>query len=375
LGESAGQQKGAQNQHGFGFGPAVAARVRTIRLLDGRFTPFYAHRRMREVVSLGVDIGGTKLEAAVVRRSVAGAQFEVLSRLRIPTDRDRGYDAILAATLGLIQSCANEAGVDPQGVPIGVGMPGSVSRVSGLVKNSNTACLNGRPFRQDLSARLGQVVAFENDANCFAIAEARFGAAREHLAGVIFGVILGTGCGGGVVVRGRVWGGPQGLGGEWGHHAVGPWRRPGVDAIAAGPGAGLSERRRCACGKFGCLELYVSGGGVESEYQRRSGTARPLPEIIERRFTDQHAGLLVDELLEAFGRGLANVIDVLDPSIVVLGGGVSNLDPLYSEGRDRVARYVFNDELTTPILKHELGDSAGVLGAALLDEMGERAAT
>jgi fructokinase len=323
-------------------------------------------------------MGGTKIEAAVVRRKSrdvkverASDAFDVLARRRIPTERERGYDAILESTLGLIDSVQREAGIAGQKVPIGVGMPGSVSRRTGLVKNSNTQCLNGRPFRQDLSARLGQPVAFENDANCFAIAEARFGAARAYLDGVVFGVIMGTGCGGGVVVRGHIWGGIQGLGGEWGHHAVGPWRRPEQFGGPPSQGTGLGERRVCSCGKMGCLELYISGAGAEEEYQRRSGEFRKLAEVATRRDTDEHAAFVVDELLEAFGRGLSNVIDILDPSAVVLGGGVSNLPFLYTEGVERVRKYVFNDELLTPILKHELGDSAGVLGAALLDEMGD----
>jgi fructokinase len=213
-------------------------------------------------------------------------------------------------------------------------------------------------------------VRFENDANCFAIAEARFGAGREHQGGVVFGVILGTGCGGGLVVRGRVWDGPQSLGGEWGHHAVGPWRKQGAPGREPMTGQGLSERPPCSCGKTGCLELYVSGGGAEREYARRAGTKKTLAQMVTARASDPHAGIVVGELVEAFGRGLANIIDILDPSVVVLGGGVSNLELLYTEGRARVAAYVFNDELTTEIVKHELGDSAGVVGAALLDEMG-----
>ncbi len=336
---------------------------------------------MSDVISLGVDMGGTKIEAAVIRRRARGTPvahpseaFEVLSRRRIPTERDRGYDAILESTLTLLHDTAREAGIDARTVAVGVGMPGSVSRVSGLVKNSNTVCLNGKPFRQDLSQRLGRAVSFENDANCFAIAEARFGAAREYVDGVVFGVIMGTGVGGGVVLRGRVWGGIQGLGGEWGHHCVGPWRRPEQFSAAPSQGTALGERPICSCGKMGCLELYASGRGAENEYERRSGSFRKLAEIAERRAIDAHAAAVIDELLEAFGRGLSNVIDILDPSAVVIGGGVSNMPILYTEGRERVMKYVFNDELLTPILKHELGDSAGVLGAALLDEMGESGA-
>jgi fructokinase len=308
-----------------------------------------------ESLSLGIDLGGTKIEGAVlVRRRPEGhgatETFEVVARTRVPTLADEGYEAVLARTAELVRSVAKEAGVDPRALPIGVGMPGSVARRTGFVKNSNTACLNGRPFRDDFRRLAGNAVRFENDANCFAVAEARFGAGREHVQGVVFGVIMGTGVGGGLVVRGRVWDGPQGLAGEWGHHAVGPWRRQGAPA--------------------GGSMLYASGGGAEREYLRRSGVQKKLGEMVDDRERDAHAGAVVGELVEAFGRGIANVIDVLDPSIVVLGGGVSNLELLYAEGRSRVEAYVFNDELTTPIVKHELGDSAGVIGSALLDEMG-----
>jgi fructokinase len=280
----------------------------------------------------------------------------------VPTHRERGYDAILETTHALIVRTGEASGVDMGSVPIGVGMPGSITR--GVVKNSNTVCLNGRAFHVDLMKRLGRDVRFENDANCFALAEARLGAARAH-AGVVFGVIMGSGVGGGVVFNGQVWAGPQHLGGEWGHHAVGPWWA--LDA-AASKGAALGPRSICYCGKRGCLELYASGVAVESDYERRAGARVPLAEIARRREEDPHARAAIDELLEAFGRGLANVIDILDPAAVVLGGGVSNLDILYTEGVARVARYVFNDELLTPIVKNELGDSAGVLGAALLDD-------
>jgi fructokinase len=328
---------------------------------------------MAEQISLGVDFGGTKIEAAVIgQNSGEGRQgdvsFRVLAKQRVPTERDRGYEAVLETTLSVVRATAKEAGLDLETLPIGVGMPGSVTRRDGLVKNSNTLCLNGRPFRQDIEQRLKARVWFENDANCFALAEARLGAGRAYAEGVVFGVIMGTGVGGGLIVRGRPWAGIQGLAGEWGHHAVGPWRRP--EQAGTVSGAGLGARPVCSCGRYGCLELYASGGGIEREYTRRSGETRRLAELLERQATDAHASVLLDELLEAFGRGLANVIDILDPSAVVLGGGVSNLEILYTEGRARVAKYVFNDELATPILRHELGDSAGVIGAALLPERG-----
>jgi fructokinase len=209
--------------------------------------------------------------------------------------------------------------------------------------------MNGRPFRGDLERALGRAIAFDNDANCFALAETTFGAAREHRDGVVFGVILGTGVGAGIVMRGEVWSGPQGIAGEWGHHAVWPERD-----------------RTCYCGNQGCLEMYAAGPAVERDYARRSGVTLPLAEIARRRGEDAHAEAAIELFVDSIGRGLANVIDILDPSAVVLGGGVSKLDLLYDEGVARVARYVFNDELTTPILRHAIGDSAGVLGAALL---------
>jgi fructokinase len=328
---------------------------------------------MGAIVSMGVDLGGTKIEAAVVRRESSGGglvpdRFEVLVRERVKTERDRGYNAVLATTADLVQRTAASAGVDLGAMAVGVGMPGSITRREGLVKNSNTVCLNGRPFRADLAKKLGRPVRFENDANCFALAEARLGAARAYADGVVFGVILGTGVGGGLVFRGSIWGGAQSIAGEWGHHAVGPWRRPGESrGPMAGPGAGLSERPVCYCGKTGCVELYTSGVAVEADYERRAGVHMPLAEIAGRSAEDTHARAALDEMLEAFGRAIANVIDVVDPTAIVLGGGVSNLDVLYEEGARRVAAYVFNDELVTPILRHELGDSAGVLGAALLE--------
>ncbi|MGC4091396.1 MAG: ROK family protein [Polyangiaceae bacterium] len=327
---------------------------------------------MTDRLSLGIDLGGTKTEAALLRRFATSAsgeeRFEVLARERVPTAGSAGYDAVLSGTASLARKVLGDAGLSASETPIGVGMPGAVTRREGLVKNSNTVCLNGRPFREDLSRELGRRVLFENDANCFALAEARLGAAREHQAGIVFGVIMGTGVGGGVVVDGKVWPGPQNLGGEWGHHVVGPWRSAGAAASAPRGAIGLAlpELGPCYCGKTGCLELYACGPAIERDYAARSGSPRALREIVERRANDEHARAALEQMLEAFGRGLANVIDILDPSAVVLGGGVSNLECLYDEGVERVARYVFNDELLTPIVKNELGDSAGVFGAALL---------
>ena len=309
----------------------------------------YAGRVTAEWLAIGIDLGGTKIEAAVLRGN--GDAITIESRHRVPTEQAEGYDAIVARTVEVVRGAVDEAGLDLASAPIGVGMPGNVTRRGGLVKNSNTVCLNGRPFREDVGRALGRPVAFENDATCFALAEALHGAGRERAGGIVFGVIMGTGVGGGVVVHGQPWSGLQGIAGEWGHHGV---------------YAGRPDARSCYCGQTGCLEAYASGPAVEGTYRALGGPAATLPEIAERRGSDERAGEAIESLVDAFGRGLANVIDVLDPSVIVLGGGVSNLPFLYDEGRDRVARYVFNDELVTPIVENELGDSAGVVGAALL---------
>jgi fructokinase len=307
---------------------------------------------------LGVDLGGTKIEAVVLR--LEPDEPRILARMRVPTEREQGYDHVVGATAKLVADVAAEAGLDGL-PPVGVGMPGSITlrRADGspsdtpLTKNSNTTCLNGRPFRRDLSRAVGADIAFANDANCFALAEATYGAARG--ARVAFGVILGTGVGGGIVLReggesaARVWDGAQGIAGEWGHVTLDP---------VAGP--------PCYCGRRGCVEQYLSGPAIEAAYRARAGRAMPLTEIAARAREDDQARETLDAVVDLFGRAVATVINVLDPDTIVLGGGVSNLQVLYERGAEAVARWIFNDEVRTVIAKHALGDSAGVLGAALL---------
>jgi fructokinase len=309
---------------------------------------------------IGVDLGGTKIEAIVVG-NITGEEPEILARARIPTDRSLGYEHILQATRGLIFQVAREADIHPLVTPIGVGMPGSstMKRIDGtkselpLVKNSNTTCLNGQPFRADLSRVVGSSIAFANDANCFALAEATWGAARG--ARVTFGVIMGTGVGGGIVIADdwapRVWEGSQGIAGEWGHVPLNPDQGP-----------------QCYCGKRGCVETYLSGPAIEAEYKNRGGAGRLLVDIAARGASgeDVIARKLLAERMDIFGRAMALVINVLDPDIIVLGGGVSNVASFYDKGPRAIARWIFNDDLTTRIVKNTLGDSAGVLGAALL---------
>lgn len=308
-----------------------------------------------ECLSIGVDLGGTKVEAVAVRSGASTPS--ILARQRIATERDLGYAHIVTQTRDIINAVAREAGF---GVlpPVGVGMPGSIThkRADGttsdvpLVKNSNTTCLNGKPFRADLERAVRGPVTFANDANCFALAEATWGAGRD--ARTTFGVILGTGVGGGIVLRDRdgsrhAWDGAQGIAGEWGHVVLDPKDGP-----------------PCYCGKRGCVETYLSGPAIAAGYETRTGTRLSAADIFAS--SDRAATAFVRELLDIFGRAMANVIDILDPDVIVLGGGVSNATTFYDEGRRAIARWTFTDHLTTRLAKHELGDSAGVLGAALI---------
>ena len=293
---------------------------------------------------IGIDLGGTKIEGVVIRG--APPTLEIVTRKRIPTEQERGFEHILGRFADLILALEQETGHAPGSCPVGVGMPGSVTE-KGLVKNSNTVCLNDTAFRRDLCTRLQRQVRFSNDANCFALAEALLGAGQNYP--LVFGVIIGTGVGGGIVINGEAREGPQSVAGEWGHTVIEP-----------------SSDRACYCGLSGCVETYLSGPAVEAHYRRLSGRTLHLPQILDEPATNVARAQCIETWLDAFGRALAGVINVLDPDAVILGGGVSNANLLYSEGVQRVARYVFNDRLTTPILRHHLGDSAGVLGAALI---------
>jgi fructokinase len=288
---------------------------------------------------IGIDLGGSKIEGVVLDAALAP-----VARTRLPTERERGYQHIVERVSGLAHELRRLA---PACRGIGIGTPGSLSRAHGTLKNSNTVCLNGRPLLADLQARLDVPVWLENDANCFALAEARGGAGRGHR--LVFGIILGTGVGGGIVWNGALWPGFQSIAGEWGHHRIDP----------GGPD--------CYCGRRGCVETYLSGPALEGAYARAGGPRCSASEIAARAARGEtRASEILDDYCETFGRALANVINVLDPDVVVLGGGLSNVSELYGRGRDAVARWVFNDELRTAIVRNALGDSAGVIGAALL---------
>ncbi len=289
---------------------------------------------------IGIDLGGTKIEGVVM--DATGA---VHGRERVPTPQREGYGAIVDAIAGLAMRLEGQA---HEVCTVGLGTPGAVSTRTGLMKNCNATVLNGRPLRRDVEQALGREVRLENDANCFALSEAVDGAGRGH--DVVFGVILGTGVGGGVVARGRVHRGPNAVAGEWGHVVIDP----------AGP--------PCYCGRRGCVETFLSGPALAARYASAGGEpgvdARGVSERAEAG--DPVARPVLERYVETFGRALAVVVNVLDPDCIVLGGGLSAMPALYRDGPAAVARHVFSDELRTPIVPNRHGDASGVRGAAML---------
>jgi fructokinase len=289
---------------------------------------------------IGLDLGGTKIEGIVLDES-----GKELFRKRIETQQEIGYRHILKRIKELHGELAAQIKNQPH--TFGIGTPGAISPRTGLMKNSNTVCLNGQPVKSDLENLLGRKIEIQNDANCFAMAEALHGAGRGKK--LVFGVIMGTGCGGGIVHKGEVITGPQGIAGEWGHTSIDP----------NGP--------LCYCGQRGCVETFISGGGLEGRYAEQFGVKKSFREIEKDFYADDTKAIeFMKIFFRNFGRAMANLIDVLDPDIVVLGGGVSNFDVLYTKGIAEVAKFIFSDSLETPIVKNQLGDSAGVIGAALI---------
>jgi fructokinase len=293
---------------------------------------------------IGIDVGGTKIEAlAIDSRGVE------LARHRIDTPRD-DYDATIAAIAGLVHRL--EEMTESNGT-VGAGIPGSISRITGLVKNANSTWLNGRPLDKDLIAALGREVRVANDANCFAVSEATDGAAAGG--DVVFGVILGTGCGGGVAIGGRVQEGPNGVAGEWGHNSL-PWPRP---EEYPGPA--------CYCGKRGCMEMWVSGTGIALDYRTVTGKTLTTQEIVSQfEAGDVEAIAAMGRFEDRLARGLAQVINTLDPDVIVIGGGVSRVKHIYQKLPEKLKEYVFGGEVSTPVLPAMYGDSSGVRGAAWL---------
>jgi fructokinase len=295
------------------------------------------------MIRIGVDFGGTKIEAAALDASGA-----VVARERAANPG--GYDLALQSVADLVR--AVEAAAGPGG-PIGVGTPGSISPRTGLIRNANSTWLNGRNLSADLERTLGRPVRLANDANCMALSEATDGAGAGAT-GVVFGAILGTGCGGGLVAGGKLIEGANGLAGEWGHTPL-PWP---TDQDKAPP---------CWCGRKGCLETYISGKAFEADYQRSTGRRRSAQLIVEdARGGERWATQALARYVERLGRALAVIVDIIDPEVIVLAGGMSNVTELYGRLPDAVAKHVFSDAWSARIVKAVYGDSSGVRGAAWL---------
>ena len=293
---------------------------------------------------IGVDLGGTKIEAIALDQ--AGA---TLARHRIATPRD-DYGATLEAIVGLIKTIETETGATGR---IGIGTPGAISPFTGRLRNANSVWLNDRPLNQDLEDCLGRPVRLANDADCFALSEATDGAG--HGATSVFGVIIGTGTGGGVVIGGRLLTGPNAIAGEWGHNPL-PWPRP---EETPGPA--------CYCGKRGCLETFLSGPALAADHQHHTGLARTPPEIRAAAVRGEPAAMAtLERHTDRLARGLASVINLLDPEVIVLGGGLSNLPHLYEALPGLIRPHLFCDGIATRILPPMHGDASGVRGAAWL---------
>lgn len=288
---------------------------------------------------IGVDLGGTKTEAIILDQN-----DNEFYRKRVPTKDKNEYRKLLAFVHKRIIETVNKV---PQGADctIGIGIPGSINTETQLVQNANTTCLIGNPFQKDLEKLLARKIGMENDANCFTLAESRFGAAKGYR--FVFGVIMGTGCGGGICVNNRIIKGVHGIAGEWGHFSVDP--------------AG----NKCYCGNSGCIETKISGSGVENAFYQTYNIRLKMHEIVRKaRNKDTKCMAAFNRFLDDFGRCVGGLISILDPDAIVIGGGLSNIDELYTTGIDHVRNYAFHRKIQTPIVKNKMGDSAGVFGAA-----------
>ena len=290
---------------------------------------------------IGIDLGGTKIEGILL-----SSDNKVIERKRIPTKKEDGYESII---LRIVQLINNIKSISDKECQIGICTPGALDIETGILKNSNTVCLIGKPIKQDLERELKYPIAIDNDANCFAMAEALLGSGKNYE--VVFGVILGTGVGGVVVFKRKIHHGRLFIAGEWGHQVLYP------------------NGRDCYCKKKGCVETYLSGPSLEKQWQKDSSEFLPLKRIVELYDNDPNEIYIKwkKEFLSNFGVALSNVINVIDPDVVVLGGGLSNINFLYNEGISSVQKNIFSNKKDTPIIPNELGDSAGVFGAALLN--------
>lgn len=295
----------------------------------------------------GIDLGGTKIEGAILP-SLNNPQAIV--RLRVDTEAHLGYKHILSQIEKLVKQMQEHSGLLPKA--IGFGTPGAIEPAQQTMKNCNTTALNGMPLKKDLEALLSLPVVLANDANCFALAETHWGVVKEKFpfARMVFGIILGTGVGGGIVIDGKVWNGCHGIGGEWGHNFLD------------------ESGGRCYCGKTGCVETVISGPALERYYESLTGKKLKLKEITEgyQSGSDINATKTIERLCHYFGKALSVVTNLLDPDVIVVGGGVGNIDAIYTGGIESLKQHLFNSTVDVPIVKPSLGDSAGVFGAAAL---------
>ena len=294
---------------------------------------------------LGIDLGGTKIEGIILKSDKEPIEIK---RLRINTEEDKGYNQIINNIKKLVDTLENK--VNYKFKKIGIGTPGTLDPETQLLKNSNSQNLNKKSIKSDLENLLGKKVNIENDANCFALAETKFGAVKDQMphAKIVFGVIIGTGVGGGIIIDNKILYGKQGIGGEWGHTII------------------KDDGEMCYCGKKGCVESVISGRALQKYYTSLSGEKLSFKNIYKNIETDLNAKKTLKRMITYFGKGLSNVVNIIDPDIIVLGGGLSNTNELYDQGYQELKKYVFNPTFKTKIIKPKLGDSAGVYGAALL---------
>lgn len=294
----------------------------------------------------GIDLGGTKVEGVILPNN---GHPDPVIRKRIDTEASKGYSHIIGQINKLVEQMKEESGTTPQ--QIGFGTPGVLDPVLKTMKNCNSTALNGMPLKADLENELGLPVKLANDANCFALAETHWGIVKEKCpdARVVFGIIMGTGVGGGLVYNHHIWDGKHGIAGEWGHNFLDE---------SGGP---------CYCGKAGCVETVISGPATERYYSKISGEQIRLKEIYKRyQSGEKFAQETIARLCHFFGKAVSVVVNILDPDVLVIGGGVGNIDALYTEGLESLKKFIFNNRVDVPILRPSLGDSAGVFGAAAL---------
>ena len=296
---------------------------------------------------LGIDLGGTKIEIACLNID----NNNIIFRKRIPSPQN-DYNETLNSIKGLVETSENELGLT---CPVGIGIPGSISSKTGRIRNANSVWLNGRLLENDLSKKLNKKIKIENDANCFAISEAMDGAGSKF--NNVFGVILGTGVGSGIVFNKKLIKGTNGISGEWGHNPL-PWKRKNFNS------------RPCWCGKFDCIEKYISGPAVESEHRKKFAESLSLKEIVQNYMGgDKNCKATIDLLIERIAKCLAFIINIIDPDVIVLGGGLSNLDFIYEKVPKIWENWIFSDCVRTKLLKAVHGDSSGVRGAAWLNKV------